>query len=483
MPARRSRLSPIGGLSRCAAAAVLAAAVASSAAAEPTHEILLTNGNTVKVEILEENGATVRVNLYAGPLAAERTFARSEIITITEISADSTDTAASVDADATPDTRRGTDDNDRPADAVPVYAFELDGELGWDITYTPIKDRMTLAREAGAEYVIIKLDNDRRAFRGVDEELIDDIGTFGDIFAARDIVPALTSEVIADWDEQPTIVIWVERALEGVAFLPMLKKDIYFTSDGRMGGIGNLDDLYGSTGDEVVRDKLESANRAVMEGFAIEGGHDPVISRAMAMKSVALWYRIENGEPVFMEKFDNAPPLGGGWQRLTDTGEDEFQDTDVDIVRLQGNDTLSLDADTAFKIGFSKGTADSLDDLLFELGIEDRAYILNDKDDDGFADDAERVGQVWGRGLTSALRTLQNMERDIAGIRVPDTADGERRQAIVESRTIRILQRCVQLATKYAEVFDPNEAYRVNLELRIQQIENEQRRRRIGGGG
>ena len=155
----------------------------------------------------------------------------------------------------------------------------------------------------------------------------------------------------------------------------------------------------------------------------------------------------------------------------------------MDVVRLRGNDTLTLDADTAFKIGFSKGTADTMDDLLFELGIEDRAWIIDDEDDDGFTDSAGRVGKTWSRGLTSALRTLQNIDRDIASIRVPQNADGERGQAIVEAQTLKILRRAIRLLNQYAEVFDPNEAWRVDLELRIQQIENEIRRRRVGGGG
>ena len=110
------------------------------------------------------------------------------------------------------------------------------------------------------------------------------------------------------------------------------------------------------------------------------------------------------------------------------------------------------------------------------------ALIIDDNDGDGLADSADRIGQTWGRGLTSALRTLRNMERDIANIRIPENA-GDRAQQIRESQTLRILRRAIQLLNRYEEVFDPNEQWRVNLELRIQQIENEIRRRRIGGGG
>lgn len=465
------------GLSRGLLGSVLTASVAFTAAAEPTHEFLLTNGDTVKVEIVEETDKQIKVNIYYGSLSAPRTFERSEIITMTELSAVSTPTTTAANAVAE---ARASDE--RPADAIPVYSFELDGELGWDISVTPLRQKMEKAREAGAEYVIVKLDNVRAGLpEWVDEATVDDAGAFDTLFQAEALVAPLTSEVRADWDDQPTIVFWVDRAMEGMAFIPLLKPDVYFTSDGRMGGVGDLEGMFGSTGDEVVRDKQESLRQEQVKGYAIEGGHDTKIVDAMIRQGDALWYRVENGEVRFEMRRDNEPPLGGGWIRLTDTGEDEFADTDSDVVRLLGNDTLTLDADTAFKIGFSKGTADSLDDLLFELGIEDRAYIIDDEDGDGLADSSDRIGETWGRGLTSALRTLRNIERDIANIRVPDNA-GDRAQQIREAQTLRILRRAIQLLNRYEEVFDPNEAWRVNLELRIQQIENEIRRRRIGGG-
>lgn len=459
-------------------AGALAASVAFGAVAEPTHELLLTTGDTVKVEILEETETQIKVNVYYGSLSAPRTFQRSEIITTTALTADGTPATDAPRAAAANNTS-----TKRPADAVPVYAFELDGELGWDISPTPVREKMAEAREAGAEIVIIKLDNDRRGVpEWVDEALVADEGAFDTLFFASELVPSLTSEVRADWKNQPRIVFWVERAMEGMAFIPLLKPDIYFTSDGRMGGVGNLDELFGSTGDEVVRDKQKSLRQGQVEGYAIEGGHNTAIVRAMTKRSISLWFRLENGLPVFDERTDNTPPIGGGWIQLTDDGQDDREDTDRQIVRLEGNDTLTLDADTAFKIGFSDGTANSIEDLLFELGIEDRAYLIDDENGDGLADGSERIGETWNRGLTSALRTLRNIDRDIANIRVPENA-GDRAQQIREAQTLRILKRAIQLLNRYEEVFDPNENWRVDLELRIQQIENEIRRRRIGGGG
>src|SRR5690606_8060666 len=97
-----------------------------------------------------------------------------------------------------------------------------------------------------------------KQLEGFVEEKADDQGEFEEYSIAEAIHPAFTSEMRAKWEKQPQVVFWVERAMSGMAFLPLVKNDIYFTSDGRMGGVGGLDELFGSMGDEVVRDKQKS---------------------------------------------------------------------------------------------------------------------------------------------------------------------------------------------------------------------------------
>lgn len=453
---------------------------AAVALAEPTHEILLTNGTTVKVEILSESESEVSAKIYVGSMSAPRTFQRSEIIQISELTADGTPAdeairpveakAAAASADTIPDGHMG------------VFVIELNGDFGRDISKTPVQEAMEQAKAARADVVIVKLNNNWRSINeDFKDERFDDEGNFDEVFTAEQIVPSFTTLPRADWDREPRIVFWVDRAMSGAAFLPLLKSDVYFTSGGRMGGVGNLDELFGSTGDEVVRDKQKSLRQGQVEGYAIEGGHDPAIVRAMTKRSVVLWYRLRAGKTEFHE--GEQAPSDGGWIQLTDNGEDENRDTDEQIVRLQGNDTLNLDAETAFKIGFSKGTADTVDDLLFQLGIDDRAVVLGDGDSDGLADAGERVSDTWSDGITSALRTLRMLQFDLDNVPTPQIRNdptGVKARNAVRGQQIRIIDRAIQLLDKYGEVLDPDEQNRVGLELRRQQIENEKRRDRIG---
>lgn len=461
------------GLALAAAPVLLAApALASEFAyvAEPTHELLLTTGKTVKVEILEENADEIKTKLYIGSMSAAKTYQRSEIITITELGhSPENDMAMSGDAAVASDSF----DEGIPENALRVYVMELSGRLGWDISKTPVENAVEKAREMNADVIVVKLNNDWKRLEGFTDELTDDQGEFEGYRQAEAIHPVFTSEMRANWDTQPQVVFWVERAMSGMAFLPLIKNDIYFTSDGRLGGVGDLDELFGSMGDEVVRDKQKSLRLAYVKGMAIEGGHNSKLVLAMTKKSYVLSYRIENGVPVYLE--GEAP---GGWILLTDDGKDENADTDHDIVRNLGNDALTFNADLAYKLQLSKGTADTLDDLFFEMGIEDRAVVIGDEDDDGEADAARYELDKWSEGITRALRRLRRLQFDIANVEVREQRnddDGSKARNAARGQRIRLINQGIALLNKYGEVLDPGEQIRVNFELQKQQIDNERR--------
>lgn len=446
------------------------------ALAQPTHELLLTTGQTVKVEILKETDKEVQVNVYVGGMSAPRTYPRSEIISITELG--HSPEAGAKPEEAKPALATKTDEA-IPENALRVYVMELEGQFGRDVSYTPVRDAVEKAREMNADVIVVKCNANWRELEGFTDEKTDDQGQFEEYRIAEAIHPVFTSEMRAKWQKQPQIVFWVERAMSGMAFLPLIKNDIYFTSDGRMGGVGNLDELFGSTGDEVVRDKQKSLRQAYVEGMAIEGGHNPIIVRAMTKRSIVLSYRLENGKPVFLEGEEP------GWILLTDDGKEERQDTDKDLVRGLGNDSLTLTADLASKLQVSKGTADTLDDLFFQMGIEDRAYVLNDEDDDGETDAARRTLDDWSTGLERAIQKLRRLQFDLANVQERpqrNDPDGSKARNAARGQRTKLINEAIALLNKYGEVLDPGGQFRANLEIQRQQIENEKRREQVDRG-
>ncbi|GAB5497437.1 MAG: hypothetical protein Phyf2KO_25170 [Phycisphaerales bacterium] len=460
----------VAGLALTAAPAVAATtAPAISIAAEPTHEILLTTGQTVKVEIVEENDGEVETVLWVGTMSAPKTYQRSEIISITELS----QTTDAVTASAGAFERADKGEAEIPANATRVFVMNLEGVFGWDISRTPVKNAMDEARDMDADLIIVKCNNNWKRFAGFDEERYDDEGSVQQFSTAQDLATLFSEEMRAEWAEEPKVVFWVDRAMSGMAFLPLIKEDIYFTSEGRLGGVGNLEGLFDGIGDTAPQKKQESLRRGRMEGMAIEGGHDFRLVRAMVEKSYVLSYKIENGQAVLME--GEAP---GDWILMTDDGEGANQDTDVQMARNLGNDSLTFDSDLAYKVGFSKGTADNLDDLFFEMGIEDTAYVLDDADEDGQSDASAREMTRWSEGVVRAQRKLARLQYDIDNVQVRpmrNDPDGSKARNAARGQQKRLISEAIRLLNQYGEVLDPGEQTRIQLELMKQQLDNEGR--------
>lgn len=460
----------VAGLALTAAPAAAAAPdLAMSFAAEPTHEILLTTGQAVKVEIVKENDSEVETVLWVGTMSAKKTYQRSEIISITELS--QTVEASSTSAGTFERTEKG--ESEIPENATRVFVMNLEGVFGWDISKTPVKKALDEAREMNADVIVVKCNNNWKRFAGFDEERYDDEGSVQQFSTAQDIATVFSEEMRAEWADQPQVVFWIDRAMSGMAFLPLIKEDIYFTSEGRLGGVGNLEGLFDGVGDTAPQKKQESLRRGRMEGMAIEGGHDFRLVRAMVEKSYVLSYKIQNGEAVLLE--GEAP---GGWNLMTDDGEGENQDTDVDMARNLGNDSLTFDSDLAYKVGFSKGTADDLDDLFFEMGIEDTAYVLDDADEDSQSDAAAREMTRWSEGVVRADRKLARLQYDIANVQVRqmrNDPDGSKARNAARGQQKRLISEAIRLLNQYGEVLDPGEQIRSQLEIMKQQLENEGR--------
>ena len=119
------------------------------------------------------------------------------------------------------------------------------------------------------------------------------------------------------------------KAHSAGAFIALHADEIYMSQNATIGAAGIIDG-EGNTADE----KAESAWWAAMEAAAISSGRDPEFARAMADKSVDLR--------------DFRAPVG------------EF---------------LTLTADEALQVGYSEGTANSLQEVLQQAGIEDSEVI------------------------------------------------------------------------------------------------------------
>jgi hypothetical protein len=402
-------------------------------------KIILRNGRVIEGEILSETSTEVRINVILAGISAPATYPKADILEI--IRGERVEDAGEggeVGAGAVEvPSRRQSDPGtiSASADAPTVYVIRLEGLFGRDITPTPVRQAVEAARREQPDFLVIQLNNTWGEFG---RELPNDAQTSFDWFEVADqIEPILTREIEQTWEQQPQLIFWVRNAMGGAAFLPLIANEIYFHPEGRMGGIGSLEQMFQGVGDEVVRQKQRSLRLARAQGLAIAGGYDYRLVTAMARKSYVLSY------DIFGNLFERMPENPGEFV-LTDDGKDDRADTMRQLVTGEGDDVLTLRADTALKLGVSKGTAGDLNEVLEHLGILRNHVLLPGRSD--------QILKSWTDNVNRAERQIPRLWEDFGNVQ-GGTTPREVRQSI--GTRIRILEEMQNLYRRYGEAFNP----------------------------
>ena len=322
-----------------------------------------------------------------------------------------------------------------------VYAFTLDGWFGKDVSETPIAEALEDARQQKADYIIITVDTDWHQFGDpLKSDLPEDvIGGFDQFFRTKKLAPLFQEKKLV-WEKQPKVIFWVKQAMGGAAFLPFMSDTMYFHPDGKLGGINGIFVMFGGRGDRVVVEKQVSLRLATAQGIAIQSGYDPRLIEAMTRGEYVLSYRLEGGRPVYLERY----PQSTDEFLLTNNAlnEDE-RDSIQDLARGRGVNWLTLKAPTAQVLGVSEGTVETMDDLLFELGIA-RNHVM--------VGDGEKIMDDWSRGLKRTEQSLERLWTEFSEIMV-EGEWSERRRARGQQRAK--LQQMIGMLERYKEAIVP----------------------------
>lgn len=374
--------------------------------------LIFKNGRSLEGVIVSESANTVRFRSQIGGMPFETDYPRGEILDIKRgiklaDSATPTD-EKKADPAAAPATDEATSDDG--VRRLKTYKISLEGSFGEDITQTPIRKAVIDAKNLGADVIVVYLNASFMTRDGL-KALPNDAANFDEIFRAESIVPIFAEEIPRDWSAQPRVVFWVREAMAGAALLPFVCPEIYFHSEGRMGGLGNLGGLFEGTGDEVVREKQRSLRLGHAEGWAIRGGYDYRLIRAMARAEYVVSVRYVNGKPELFEGL----PTNPGEELLTDDAKDENKDTDEDRASGRGNDVLTLDARRAKALGVAKEICDTDQELFVAMGIDRRVQVVPGR--------SSAIMKEWSNGLEGAKRHLRNLLEDYRRVQVDAPGD------------------------------------------------------------
>ncbi len=440
-------------------------------------QVIFLDGRTVQGEILEMDDSQVVMMVHFGNFAPVRTtYNRSQIIEIKR-GAIAVDAPAGghPKANAVPGARKQENLNpDIDPDAAKLYIVELDGTFGVTTSQTPLVQMFEDVDRVFNDLIEERL-GPGRTHMVVDPTLRDKhivvlkMNTSSDprmgfdaLFRTTDLKSIFFDNMR---DKGRRVVFWIEEANDGAAFLPWLSTEIYFHSDGEMRFTSDLEAF--ATGDSMVDEKLIAARLAIARGYGIEGGHGEkagLIIDAMARSSNWLIYRMEGGKPVLRNEKPTPQMLEEGWIILSDNGQDQFKDENP---LREFNDRLVLNADRAYMLGFSKGTADTTEDLAFELGIQRNFAVLEHR--------AERIFDEWTEQFETALEQVNQRDGDIwAEIGRIQIEGDYRERTRARGRIKNYYLQARSIFTRFAEILDPDGGTRSQLDLQIEQLDRQQ---------
>lgn len=405
----------------CGAAFVISTQVPAYAAAvddtskkaandEGPDTLIFKDGTVRKGTVISETTTTVKFKGVVAGLPFETEYSTADILKVVRGTPKAADGAKAADAKAdgaktgTPAAATTDTKKDNPAESaslegkVPYYWITLEGEFGEQISETPLREAIRDARRNGVQTIIIEFHPDWSAAER--SPLPEIAAQFDEIFRAEKLAEIFTDDIRKDWDTQPRIAFWVRNAMGGAALLPLICNELYFSSDARMGGLGNLSRMFKGMGDDVVGAKQRSLRLGHAEGWAIAGGHDERLIRAMARIEYVLSYRMKDGKPEFFEGY----PTNPGEELLTDDGLEGNADTLSGIIRGEGNDVLTINARTAEILGVSRATVDTKEDLLGAMDLGLSGVLVPGR--------AKNIQRDWVNGLENAKRQIRKLIQD-----------------------------------------------------------------------
>ncbi|MGQ0627844.1 MAG: hypothetical protein ACT4PL_07060 [Phycisphaerales bacterium] len=354
-----------------------------------------------------------------------------------------------------------------------VYLINLRGELGLDVTVTPFKAALKDARENKADVLVIRIDTAFSFNRKAVEEYRDDQAgqSFNQLETVRELETLFTDAIRDDasWKcntptGKPRLVMWVNKALGGSAFMPWVSPEIYFTSSGLLGGVGDMERMFRSGDFDPIMKQL-SLRLARAKSLAEKGGYDPRLIEAMTWTSFVLSVSYVGGNPVYYESEQ-------GDELLTDDGNGQAgrADTMEAIMRHQGNDALTLDAAKAYKLRISKGTVDRLEDLAAELDIARNYVEIKGKSD--------KIFKEWSEKATKAQAEFADLARELQRTPIEGNTPGDRNRG--RAKQLSILNKLKDIVRKYRESINPAQLGSPDqidsqLDLRIEQIKQQMR--------
>lgn len=163
-------------------------------------------------------------------------------------------------------------------------------------------------------------------------------------------IQKLSDEIHNNYKKKFRTVGWIDSAISAAAMTGIALEEIYFTNKGQFGACtGWYGQLQAVAGIDLERVLL------MMERICARGGYNPLLMRSMQITVPLSATRGADGKMQFFP-----------------------DETSGDFIVNRKGEILTLNAETALKVDFSRGTASTLDELTKAMGYQELEWVGED---------------------------------------------------------------------------------------------------------
>jgi hypothetical protein len=234
-----------------------------------------------------------------------------------------------------------------------VYVVPFRGQFGTDIHPACYEDILEDLEDKRPDIIIFELDSadiDRVEYMGEDPR---NAGLFS--VASDDTMMRKMLRDFKDKHSYAQQYVWVKDSVGFGSLLAFSWPDMYMAPDARLFGLSRAAGFWTRVEDPEVRAKFREAAVAIINGFLSSGGYDLKIGEAMLRPEMLLSASYKGRNIEWRED------TKGHW-----------------VVDGRDDSTAGFSAESAEELGLSKGSAESLDELMFVLGIREFDRVPDD---------------------------------------------------------------------------------------------------------
>ena len=330
--------------------------VSLTAASWANDRVTLTDGTVVEGTIKQELDGYIWFEIRKGGIVNEVIYRASQIQKI--------ERNVGAQADDTQQTQRRPERRDQPREAGTTGApraavITLGGGSGKDMvglymTAESVRRVIPQLEEDGVEILVLRINSGGGALLEIQR---------------------LSDLIEEELKPKFRVVAWIDSAISAAAMTAHTVEEIYFMTTGAYGACTGF---YGASGKAITDRVLEEA-LYLMERISDRGGYDHAIMRAMQIDVPLSASFDEHGRVTW------------------------YQDHSGDHIVNPGGRVLTFNSQTAKRFGFSKGTADNVDELAKAMGLTEVIWI--GEQERGF-------GYPISRAEREILRFRDRVERD-----------------------------------------------------------------------